>query len=183
MFRCNAHARFMTDEFAEALADAGCVEVAFGAESGSQQILDRIDKKTTVQQNYDCVRHLSRYGITVKAFLMIGLPGETRATIAETERFIMTAGIDDAQIAIYYPYKGTMLREEMDTGTATDLMFIGEGLGAYGKRSLGTDSVVRTAELSPEDLVQIREELIRKYQFRSHTGPRDSFFDQHLVRG
>jgi len=181
-FRCNVHAKFMTDEFAAALADAGCVEVAFGAESGSQQILDRIDKKTTVQQNYDCVTHLKRHGITVKAFLMIGLPGETRTTVADTERFICTSGIDDAQIAIYYPYKGTMLREEMDSGAASDLLFTGEGLGAYGQRAGGTDSVVRTPELGPEDLVAIREELIRTYRFRSHTGPRDGFFDSHLAR-
>jgi hypothetical protein len=118
----------------------------------------------------------------VKAFLMIGLPGETRSTIADTERFICTSGIDDAQIAIYYPYKGTMLREEMDSGTAPDLMFTGEGLGAYGQRAGGTDSVVRTPELGPEDLVAIREELIRTYRFRSHTGPRDGFFDSHLAR-
>lgn len=181
-FRCNVHARFMTAGFAAALADAGCAEAAFGAESGSQQILDRIDKKTTVAQNYDCVRHCKDAGITVKAFLMIGLPGETRATVAETERFIMTSGIDDAQIAIYYPYKGTALREEMDSGTSADLAFEGEGLGAYGQRDLGTDSVVRTPELSSEDLVAIREDLIRTYRFASHTGRQDHFFDSHLVR-
>jgi radical SAM superfamily enzyme YgiQ (UPF0313 family) len=181
-FRCNVHARFMTAEFARALADAGCAEVAFGAESGSQQILDRIDKKTTAQQNYDCVAHCKDAGITVKAFLMIGLPGETRATVAETERFICTSGIDDAQIAIFYPYKGTMLRRELDEGLASDLIFEGEGLGAYGQKDLGTDAVVRTPDLSPDDLVAIREELIRTYKFRSHTGRQDHFFDQHLVR-
>jgi radical SAM superfamily enzyme YgiQ (UPF0313 family) len=181
-FRCNVHARFMTAEFARALADAGCAEVAFGAESGSQQILDRIDKKTTAQQNYDCVRHCKDAGITVKAFLMIGLPGETRATIAETERFICTSGIDDAQIAIFYPYKGTMLRRELDEGLASDLIFEGEGLGAYGQKDLGTDAVVRTPDLSPDDLVAIREELIRTYKFRSHTGRQDHFFDSHLAR-
>jgi anaerobic magnesium-protoporphyrin IX monomethyl ester cyclase len=181
-FRCNVHARFMTAEFAAALADAGCAEVAFGAESGSQAMLDRIDKKTTEQQNYDCVRYCKAAGIMVKAFLMIGLPGETRATVADTERFICTSGIDDAQIAIFYPYKGTELRREMDEGLASDLAFTGEGLGAYGQKDLGTDAVVRTAELSPEDLVAIREDLIRTYQFRSHTGPHDNFFDSHLAR-
>lgn len=180
-FRCNVHARFMTDEFAAALAKAGCVEVAFGAESGSQQILDRIDKKTTVAQNYSCVQHCKNHGITVKAFLMIGLPGETRETVADTERFICNSGIDDAQIAIYYPYKGTKLRDEMDEGLSSDLTFTGEGLGAYGQKNCGTDSVVRTPELSAEDLVQIREDLIRTYQFHSHVGPRDNFFDSHMV--
>jgi anaerobic magnesium-protoporphyrin IX monomethyl ester cyclase len=181
-FRCNVHARFMTEEFARALADAGCAEVAFGAESGSQQILDRIDKKTTAQQNYDCVAHCKAAGITVKAFLMIGLPGETRATIAETRRFIEETDIDDAQIAIFYPYKGTMLRRELDEGLASDLSFAGEGLGAYGQKNLGTDSVVRTPELSQDDLVAIREELIRTYKFRSHSGRQDRFFDAHLAR-
>jgi radical SAM superfamily enzyme YgiQ (UPF0313 family) len=180
-FRCNVHARFMTGEFAAALAEAGCVEVAFGAESGSQQILDRIDKKTTVQQNYDCVRHCKDHGINVKAFLMIGLPGENRKTIAETERFICESGIDDAQIAIYYPYKGTELRREMDEGVTSDLSFTGEGLGAYGQKNCGTDAVVRTPDLSAEELVAIREELIRTYRFRSHTGPQDHFFDTHLA--
>lgn len=180
-FRCNVHAKFMTDEFAAALAKAGCVEVAFGAESGSQQILDRIDKKTTVAQNYACVKHCKDHGITVKAFLMIGLPGETRATIADTERFICTSGIDDAQIAIYYPYKGTELRREMDEGITSDLAFTGEGLGAYGQKNLGTDSVVCTPELSAADLAIIREKLIRTYKFQSHLGARDRFFDTHMV--
>jgi anaerobic magnesium-protoporphyrin IX monomethyl ester cyclase len=180
-FRCNVHAKFMTAEFAAALAAAGCTEVAFGAESGSQQILDRIEKKTTVAQNYDCVRHCKDHGITVKAFLMIGLPGENRDTIAETERFICTSGIDDAQIAIYYPYKGTELRREMDEGLSSDLSFTGEGLGAYGQKNCGTDAVVRTPDLSAEELVAIREELIRTYRFHSHVGPRDHFFDTHLA--
>ena len=181
-FRCNVHARFMTAGFAEALADAGCVEAAFGAESGSQAMLDRMDKKTTVAQNYACVRHCNAAGIAVKAFVMIGLPGETRATIADTEKFISTSGISDAQIAIYYPYKGTAFRAEMDSGAARDLIFEGEGLGAYGQRNLGTDAVVRTPELSSADLVAIREAMIRRYRFRSHVGPQDNFFDSHLAR-
>ena len=181
-FRCNVHARFMTPEFAGALADAGCVEAAFGAESGSQQILDRIDKKTTVAQNYSCVRYCKDAGIAVKAFVMIGLPGETRETINDTETFITTSGIDDAQIAIYYPYRGTMLRAEMDSGGPGDLIFEGEGLGAYGQANLGTDAVVRTPELTSAALVAIREDMIRRYKLRSHTGPKDSFFDSHMVR-
>jgi radical SAM superfamily enzyme YgiQ (UPF0313 family) len=179
-FRCNVHARFMNDEFAAALADAGCVEVAFGAESGSQQMLDRMEKRTTVAQNYACVRDCKRYGMTVKAFLMIGLPGETHATIGETERFIMESGIDDAQIAIYYPYRGTRFRREMEEGTIDDLVFEGEGLGAYGQRDLRSDAAVRTRELSSGDLLEIREELIKKYRFYSHIGRYDGFFDTHL---
>jgi radical SAM superfamily enzyme YgiQ (UPF0313 family) len=184
-FRCNVHAKFMTDEFAAALADAGCIEVAFGAESGSQDMLDRMDKKTTVQQNYDCAMHCKKYGITVKAFLMIGLPGETRETVKDTEKFILTSGIDDAQIAIYYPYKGTQFRQEMDDGIADDLFMESkdEGLGFYGGKDGTADSIVRTKALSSEELIEIREELIRKYKFATHTTRHkddDKFFDTHL---
>ncbi|MHA2063662.1 MAG: B12-binding domain-containing radical SAM protein [Candidatus Thorarchaeota archaeon] len=179
-FRCNIHANFTTDEFAKALAEAGCVEVAFGAESGSQEMLDRINKGTTVEQNYETVRLCQKYGIVVKAFIMIGLPGETRKTVAETEEFILKSGVDDAQIAIYYPYKGTEWRKEMDEGTIDDLTFEGEGLGAYGQKSGSNDSVVRTPELSSKDLIEIRDELIRKYKFYSHVGRYDKFFDTHM---
>jgi radical SAM superfamily enzyme YgiQ (UPF0313 family) len=182
-FRCNVHAKFMTDEFAKALAEAGCIEVAFGAESGSQEMLDRMDKKTTVQQNYDCVKYCKKYGITVKAFLMIGLPGETLETVAETEKFILNSGIDDAQVAIYYPYKGTQFRDEMDTGKASDLLFEGEGLGAYGTNEANNEAVVRTEALTSQQLIKIREELIQKYKFRTHTSRHkedDEFFQTHL---
>ena len=146
-------------------------------------MLDRMDKKTTVQQNYDCVKHCKKYGILVKAFLMIGLPGETLETIKDTERFILTSGIDDAQLAIYYPYKGTQFREEMESGKADDLFFTGEGLGAYGAKKNLTEAVVRTKELSSEDLIRIRDELIEKYKFYTHTQRHkddDKFFDTHL---
>jgi len=182
-FRCNVHAKFMTDEFAAALADAGCIEVAFGAESGSQEMLDRMDKKTSVQQNYDCVTHCKKYGITVKAFLMIGLPGETRETVAETEKFILKSGVDDAQIAVYYPYKGTQFRQEMDDGVAEDLYFEGEGLGAYGTKDASNEVVVRTDALTSQELLEIRDDLIRKYKFATHTTRHeddDKFFDTHL---
>jgi hypothetical protein len=114
---------------------------------------------------------------------MIGLPGETLETIKDTEKFILTSGIDDAQLAIYYPYKGTQFRDEMEKGTAGDLYFSGEGLGAYGTKQSMTEAVVRTKELSSEDLIRIREELIQKYKFYTHTkrhGDDDKFFDTHL---
>ncbi len=183
-FRCNVHAKFMTDEFAEALAYAGCIEVAFGAETGSQAMLDRMDKQTTVKQNYDCARFCKKYGILVKAFLMIGLPGETLETIKDTEKFILTSGIDDAQIAIYYPYKGTQFRQEMDDGIADDLfMEKEEGLGFYGGKDGSSDSIVRTKALSSDQLIELRTDLIRKYKFATHTTRHEDdekFFDTHL---
>ena len=188
IYRCNGQVKYFTkwgNEFAKMLASTGCVEMAFGFESGSQEILDRVLKRTTVAQNYDAVTYAKKEGIHVKGFVMIGLPGETRETIRETEKFIATSGMDDFQLSIYYPYKGTQIRDAIDKGEgAVDLMFLGEGLGAYGQKGGSTESVVRTSTLSSEKLLEERDRLVRTYKPKAHAKKweknEDRFFDQHL---
>lgn len=187
IYRCNGQARYFNEEFAKLLSDTGCYEIAFGAETGSQKILDAIDKRTTVEMNYRFVELCRKYNIVCKAFLMIGLPGETYETIAETEKFIREAKPDDFQLSIYYPYKGTKIRDAIDRGeTDLDLQFIGEGLGAYGQKGGSTEAVVRTAALSSQELLSERDRLVRTYRPVSHVNKwevqlgTDHFFDTHL---
>lgn len=172
LFRCNAHARLMTDEFAAALKGAGCCELSFGAESGSQKILDNVCKGTTVGQNYDFIKIAKNHNIRVKAYLMLGLPGEDYRTVSETEEFIRKAieeyGLDDFQLAIYYPYKGTAIRKAMDEGKDIDLQFLGEGLGAHTHRQGASEARVRTKTLSAEDLLRGRIRIIKKYEPKAH---------------
>jgi len=182
IYRCNGQARYFNEDFAKLLSDTGCVEIAFGAESGSQQILDNIDKRTTVEQNYKFVELCKKYGISCKAFLMIGLPGETHETIALTEKFIVEAQPDDFQLSIYYPYKGTSIRDEIDkSGKSAGIFFEGEGLGAYGKSGGSTEAVVRTLELSSEELLKERDRLVKTYRPESHK-QKWTFFDEHILR-
>lgn len=188
VYRCNGQARRFTEEFAKLLADTGCVEIAFGAESGSQKILDNIRKRTTVEQNYRFVEWCNKYNITCKAFLMLGLPGEDRDTITATEAFIKNSGVRDFQLSIYYPYKGTQIRDAIDRGEdGFDLRFAGEGLGAYGQKGGSTECVVRTNSLSQEDLLAERDRLVTTYRPKSHQNAwtdkvgADHFFDTHLV--
>ena len=183
IFRCNGQANFFTkwgEEFAKLLADNGCYEIAFGHESGSQKILDNVTKRTTVQQNYDSVKYAKKYGIKVKSFIMLGLPGEDEQSVTETENFIRTAGMDDFQLAVYYPFKGTQIRDAIDKGDKNmDIHFEGEGLGAYGQKGGSSESVVRTSRYTSKELLQIRDDLVRKYKPESHTNKwkEDKFFD------
>mgnify|MGYP001613518055 CR=1 FL=1 len=189
IYRCNAQARYFSrdESFARLLAETGAYEVAFGAESGSQKILDNIDKRTTVAQNYRTVELCKQYGIICKAFILLGLPGEDEDTLKETEQFIATSGIDDAQIAIYYPYRGTKIRDEIDSGNNTgDIIFNGEGLGAYGQAGGSTEAVVATSALSQERLLEFRDYLVKTYRPQSHKEKfknEDLFFDTHLKDG
>lgn len=183
IYRCNGQANFFTkwgEDFAKLLAETGCQEIAFGHETGSQKILDSINKKTSIEQNYRSIEYAKKHGIKVKSFLMIGLPGETKETIADTEKFIQTGGMDDFQLAIYYPYKGTKIRDAIDNNENTqDLFFVKEGLGAYGQKGGKSESVVRTKELSSEDLLRIRDELVNKHHPNSHK--QMWFHDIHLT--
>lgn len=183
IYRCNGQARYFNEEFAKLLSATGCREIAFGAESGSQMILDNIDKRTTVEQNYKFVELCKKYNIICKTFLMIGLPGETYETIALTEKFIKEAQLDDFQLSIYYPYKGTTIRDEIDAkGESAGIFFEGEGLGAYGQKGGNTEAVVRTDALTSEELLKERDRLVTTYKPVSHK-QKWTFFDEHLVRG
>ena len=188
IYRCNGQARMMTEPFMEMLANTGCVEIAFGAESGSQKILDNIRKRTTVEQNYKFVDWAHKNGINLKLFILLGLPGEDRQTLQETEKFIQYAQPADAQVAIYYPYKGTQIRDAIDANKSTvDLTFEGEGLGAYGQKGGQTESVVRTEALSSQELHEFRDYLVNTYRPKSHSAmltnqrrEEDAFFEGKL---
>ena len=180
IYRCNGQANFFTkygENFAQLLGETGCYEIAFGHETGSQKILDNTLKQTTVKQNWDSIKFAKKHGIKVKSFLMIGLPGETYETIKQTEDFIANAGMDDFQLAVYYPYKGTQIRDAIDKGdNLVDITFEGEGLGAYGQKGGKSECVVRTSELTSEQLLAERDRLVAKYKPESHS----HFFDTHL---
>ena len=187
VFRCNGQARYFTkwgEDFAKLLAEHGCAEIAFGHETGSQKILDNIQKRTTVQQNYDSVIYAKKYGVKVKSFILLGLPGEDMETLAETERFVATAGMDDFQCCVFMPFKGTKIRESIDRGETIDLKIEAKGAdgeitGAYGIKGGESSYEVRTGALSSKDLEDFRNYLVTTYKPKSHAKKwqEDKFFD------
>lgn len=96
-----------------ALARAGAKIVWVGAESGSQAILDAMDKGTTVEQIYEAARQLHAHGIQVAFFLQFGYPGETRADIERTLQMVRDLLPDDIGISVSYPLPGTPFYERV----------------------------------------------------------------------
>src|SRR5690606_33856007 len=90
-----------------ALKRAGAQIVWIGAESGSQKILDAMDKGTQVTQIYEAVRKLHEPGIKVGFFLQFGYPGETREDIEKTLQMVRDLMPDDIGISVSYPLPGT----------------------------------------------------------------------------
>ncbi len=74
-------------ELLKRMKRAGCAVLSYGIESGSQSILDRMNKKATVEQAENAVRDTIRAGILTRIHMMYGYPGETRGTLRETIDF------------------------------------------------------------------------------------------------
>jgi anaerobic magnesium-protoporphyrin IX monomethyl ester cyclase len=69
------------------MKEAGCIYIQFGMESGSQKMLDIMEKVTKVEQNYNSIKWMSENKFFTTVQLIIGMPGETPETIEETSRF------------------------------------------------------------------------------------------------
>ncbi|MCU0497428.1 MAG: B12-binding domain-containing radical SAM protein [Anaerolineae bacterium] len=96
-----------------ALARAGAKIVWVGAESGSQKILDAMDKGTQVTQIYEATRQLHQHGVKVAFFLQFGYPGETREDIELTLKMVRDLMPDDIGISVSYPLPGTPFYERV----------------------------------------------------------------------
>lgn len=111
-FKCLSRADLLTRPGeVEALARAGAQTVWMGAESGSQAILDAMDKGTRVEQIHEAARRLKRAGVRVGFFLQFGYPGETREDIELTIQLMRDADPDDIGISVSYPMPGTKFYE------------------------------------------------------------------------
>jgi radical SAM superfamily enzyme YgiQ (UPF0313 family) len=95
------------------LARAGCENIWMGAESGSQKILDAMDKGTTVQQIYEATRLLKKCGIRPSFFIQFGYPGETKEDIGKTIAMINELLPYELGISVSYPLPGTVFFEKV----------------------------------------------------------------------
>ncbi|MEP7236592.1 MAG: radical SAM protein [Ferruginibacter sp.] len=93
------------------LALAGCDNIWMGAESGSQNILDAMDKGTTVAQIYEATRLLKKNGISPSFFIQFGYPGETKSDIEKTISMINELLPYSIGISVSYPLPGTKFYE------------------------------------------------------------------------
>ncbi|HEV7506888.1 MAG TPA: radical SAM protein [Thermoanaerobaculia bacterium] len=106
-FTIQSRADLMTPIAVDGLARAGCVEVWLGAESGSQKVLDAMDKGTRVSQIVDATRRLQQAGIRACWFLQFGYPGETFEDILATVELVRDVLPDDVGVSVSYPLPGT----------------------------------------------------------------------------
>lgn len=97
----------------EALAQSGCYEVWLGAESGSQSILDAMDKGTKLEEIKESTLKLQKHGVRVAYFLQFGYLGESKEDIQKTVDMIKSNKPNDIGVSVSYPLPGTIFYEKV----------------------------------------------------------------------
>jgi radical SAM superfamily enzyme YgiQ (UPF0313 family) len=157
-WRCETRADLATEDMIEAFARSGCKEINFGVESGSSEILKGVKRipisEERIRGLFDKCR---RVGIETMAFFIIGLPGETEATVEATVQLAIDLNPDVAQFTAATPYPNTLYYEQLKR----------EGLYTQDW-SLFTSRapVVGTRDLSPDKLQNLISGAYRRFYFR-----------------
>ena len=131
-------------ELLNAMHAAGCYSISFGIESGNTDMLKRVKKGITLEQARKAVKWSKDAGLRTHASFMVGLPGESTATLEETRRFAESLEIEYG-FHFLSPFPGTTVREAIDQ---YDLEILTDDWKLYD----ANQAIVRTAELAAEEM-------------------------------
>lgn len=112
-FECISRAERIDAEIADALRDLHCRRLWIGSESGSQRILDAMDRRVKVEQVRHSTRLLKERGIEVGMFIMLGYEGEEQQDLDATARHLKLSDPDVFLSTVSYPIKGTPYHAEL----------------------------------------------------------------------
>lgn len=126
------HATTRTDAVDEILLlrmkEAGCYEIAFGVETGSQPLLDSVGKGNTTEINTRAIRLTKQAGIRATALIMVGNPGETDNTVRETKKFLETTRPNSVgSVGSVWVLPGTAIyRDLVNAGKLDEAFWLGK---------------------------------------------------------
>ncbi len=161
---CNGRVNLMTKELLKAMYDAGCKGIAYGIESGNQQILDSMNKKITLDEVREVVKWTKDAGINTTGYFMIGMLGETKATIRETMAFARELKLDFYGFSLITPFLGTELYD-----SAFEAGLIPKKKTSFGEWSLHVNANL-TLDCSDADLSAFSNETFKEFSLKKRFG-------------
>ena len=112
-FECITRAERLNDNVLSQLKEMGCSRIWIGAESGSQRIIDKMDRRVDIEVVSQMMQRTQEYGMEAGTFIMVGYPSEELNDIKQTAQYLKKAQPDLLTITKTYPIKGTALYEEV----------------------------------------------------------------------
>lgn len=157
---CQARVNYVDRDLLRAMRRAGCWQVDYGIESGSQKILDALKKGITREQALDALRWTKEAGIQAKGYFMLGSPGETLETIQETIRFAREAHLDSFQVSFFTPFPGSPIYGEIARHGVLD--------EDWGRMSIWNPVFVPHG-MTKSRLVKASQDALRSFYLRPRT--------------
>ena len=178
-YRCNGRSDITDKEVYDLVYESGGRMICFGIESGSQKMLDLINKQTTVEKNLEAIRVAQSSGLNVMGYFIAGFPGETKETIKESIDFIKTSNIDQAQFYTFIPLPGCeVYKNPKKFGVTRMSKNYGNYFHVTGDNGRGgkvVDTKWMTSDELQEEVVGIRK-FLREHTWRG--GIQDYYKDK-----
>jgi len=152
---CQTRVDQISEEVLARMKQANCQQVFFGAESGCQDVLNWVKKRTTVAQNESAIKMAKKTGLFVAISIIIGYPGETAEMRKETLYFLKRAEPDDVYLCIATPYPGTDLRGLVEQ--------MGLKISSDWEKYDTTTPVFENPLLSDEEAMRIRAQFYNSF--------------------
>lgn len=154
---CLGRVNHVTAENLVLMKKAGCWQISYGIESGSQDILSLIKKNVTIEQIRKAVSMSRKAGLLNKGFFIIGHPGETAESLRQTVDFALELPLDDISVMMLTPFPGS----EIHTHAAEFGIFDSD----WSRMNM-LNTVFVPHGLTKHDLHQTRKELLRRFYLR-----------------
>lgn len=106
---CMSHVNVLKESKIKVLKELGCSAIHLGVESGSQRILDKMNKGTQITEVVHCASLIHKYGIELRTFILFGIPGETVGDLELTKELLKQIRPDEIAAQVYVPYNNTVM--------------------------------------------------------------------------
>jgi len=141
-------------EYLEAMRDGGLIQIFVGIESASNKQKDSIHKGTTIEQDTNVLQWCRELGILFKGSFILGLPGETRETMEETKKWILSQNPEGIRIQVdrLIPFPGTPLGDHPELYDLKYERQVDDNFFYAGRDDLEMHSFVSTSSLSLDEI-------------------------------
>jgi radical SAM superfamily enzyme YgiQ (UPF0313 family) len=162
---CEARVDSVDSEMLRMMKRAGCEFIAYGIESGSDEVLKKVNKRITTEQVRHAVRLTKEAGIAMRGYFMLGFVGETKEQMRQTIDFACELDLDIASFTLLVPLPGTVdyVRAAKEN-TFFDPEFYRKIL--LSEFNFPEKPVYVPAGITGEELMEMHKEAYRRFYFR-----------------
>lgn len=160
---CNGRVDTLDEQTVKIMKEAGCWNIMFGLECGSEDILANANKGTTALKAMDIVGYCRKNKVEVSASFIIGFPGDTLETIEKTLEMAKKINVHRTQFDILTPLPGTKFYDEARANGLLESDYSFSGYDAY---CVDSAPVIRTHKLTSQELAKAYKHIYRKFYLR-----------------